>query len=151
MSNWNIGRFVSMKRACLLAVLMIAVISCTGARGQKPEKPPNVGDVQPGSAAMNPTIPEPARWEEGFPIPVGARRNDSRGGATSVAPGKNYTLTVYEIDAGVEAMTAFYGHHLPEAKRVSVGQEVRFATPGGYVRLARIDNSTRITLVIGPH
>lgn len=150
MSNWNISHFVSIKRACSLAVLMIAVIPCIGTRGQKPEEAPTVSDVQSGNAAMNQTIPEPADWEQGFPIPKGARRNDSLGGATSVGPGQNYTLKVYDADFGMEAMTAFYRRHLPEAKRVSEGQEVRFSTPGGYVRLARIGKGTRITLVVGP-
>jgi hypothetical protein len=96
------------------------------------------------------TIPPPAAWEHGFPIPAGARRNDSLGGATSVAPGKNYTLSVYDIDSGIDAMTAFYEYHLLEAKRASEGQEVRFSTPRGYVRLARFNKGTRITLVVGP-
>ena len=106
---------------------------------------------QPGfEARAGRAIPESGAWEHGFPLPRGARRNDSLGGATSVAPGKNYALEVYDVDSGIDAMAAFYAHHLPEAKRAVEGQEVRFSTPAGYVRLARIGKSTRITLVIGP-
>jgi hypothetical protein len=96
------------------------------------------------------TIPAPAAWDEGFPIPASARRNDSLGGATSVAPGKNYTVRVYDTDAVINAMSAFYAHHLPDAKRVSVGREVRFSTLRGTVRLLALEKGTRITLVIGP-
>jgi hypothetical protein len=95
-------------------------------------------------------IPAAAAWEHGFPVPRAARRNESLGGATSVAPGKNYTLIVYDVDSGIEAMTTFYAYHLPEAKRVAEGREVKFSTPAGHVRLARIGKSTRITLAIGP-
>jgi len=107
-------------------------------------------DVRYESKTMNKTIPELFDWQHGFPIAKGARRNDALGGATSVAPGRNYTLIVYDIDSSQEAMTAFYGHHLPEAKRATEGKEVRFSTPGGTVRLARSGKGTRITLVIGP-
>jgi hypothetical protein len=88
--------------------------------------------------------------DQGFPVPASARKNSALGGATSVAPGKNYTLTVYDIDAGIDTMTAFYESHLRAAKRVSESQEVRFTTQGGTVRLARLDKGTRITLVVGP-
>ena len=88
--------------------------------------------------------------DQGFPVPASARKNSALGGATSVAPGKNYTLTVYDIDAGIETLTAFYESHLRGAKRVSEPQEVRFTTQGGTVRLARLDKGTRITLVVGP-
>ena len=88
--------------------------------------------------------------DQGFPVPASARKNSALGGATSVAPGKNYALTVYDIDAGIETMTAFYESHLPRAKRVSERQEVRFTQPGGTIRLARLDKGTRITLVVGP-
>jgi hypothetical protein len=57
---------------------------------------------------------------------------------------------VYDIDAGIDTMTAFYESHLRAAKRVSESQEVRFTTQGGTVRLARLDKGTRITLVVGP-
>lgn len=67
-----------------------------------------------------------------------------------MAPGKNYTLIVYDVDSGIEAMTTFYAYYLPEARSVVEGREVRFSTPGGHVRLARIGKSTRITLAIGP-
>ena len=96
------------------------------------------------------TIPEPAEPEQGFPIPRGARRNDSLGGATSLAPGRNYTLRVYDVDCDMETATAFYERYLPESKRASEGQEVKFATPRGYVKLSRSAHGTRITLAVGP-
>ncbi len=92
----------------------------------------------------------PASNEQGFPIPAAAKKNPSLGGATTLAAGKNYTLTVYDIDADIESVTAFYESHLRGAKRVSEAQEVRFTTQGGTVRVAPLDNGTRITLVVGP-
>ena len=91
-----------------------------------------------------------ASHDRGFPIPAGAKKNPSLGGATTLAPGKNYTLIVYDAEANIETVTAFYESHLPAATRVSEGQEVRFTTQDGTVRLARVDKGTRITLVVGP-
>ena len=104
-----------MRRACLLAVLMIAVTPCTTGSGHKADEPPTGSDAQWGGETMNKKIPASADWEQGFPIPRGARRNDALGGATSVRPGRNYTLKVYDVDSGMEAMTAFYERHLPFA------------------------------------
>jgi hypothetical protein len=92
----------------------------------------------------------PASSDQGLPIPAAAKKNPSLGGATTLAPGKNYTLIVYDVEADIESVTAFYESHLPAAQRVSEGQEVRFTTQGGTVRLARVDKGTRITLVVGP-
>jgi hypothetical protein len=92
----------------------------------------------------------PIAREQGFPIPAGARRNASLGGATTLAPGKNYTLVVYDTESTVDTVSAFYGKHLPEAARTEEGNEVRFSTRRGTVKLARLDSGTRITLVIGP-
>jgi hypothetical protein len=39
---------------------------------------------------------------------------------------------------------------LPDAARTEEGNEVRFSMRGGTIKLARLDNGTRITLVIGP-
>lgn len=96
------------------------------------------------------TVPEPAEPEQGFPLPKGASRNEKLGGATSLAPGRNYTLKVYEIDSEMETIAAFYESQLPDAKRSSDGQEVTFSTPRGSVKLARVSKRTRITLAIGP-
>ena len=92
----------------------------------------------------------PLAREQGFPIPTGARKNTALGGATTLAPGKNYTLVVYDIEAAIDTVSAFYGKQLPAAARTEDGNEVRFSTRGGTVKLARLDNGTRITLVIGP-
>ena len=92
----------------------------------------------------------PLAREQGFPIPAGARKNTALGGATTLAPGKNYTLVVYDIEAAVDSVSDFYGKHLPDAARTEEGNEVRFSTRGGTIKLARLDNGTRITLVIGP-
>lgn len=96
------------------------------------------------------TIPEPTDPEQGFPLPKGALRNERLGGATSLAPGRNYILKVYEVDSEMETIASFYDSHLPGAKRSSEGQEVTFSTPRGSVKLARISHGTRITLAIGP-
>ena len=95
-------------------------------------------------------IDRPAAFEHGFPLPAGARKNESLGGATSVAPGKNYTLSVYDIDSPVEVVSAFYDAHLPDAVRAAEGQGVRWSNRAGTVRLARLDKGTRITIVVGP-
>src|SRR5262245_34006246 len=92
----------------------------------------------------------PASNDQGFPIPAAAKKNPSLGGATTLAPGKNYTLIVYDVEADIESVTAFYESHLRGAKRVSESQEVQFTTQVGTVRLARLDKGTRITLVLGP-
>ena len=95
-------------------------------------------------------IDRPAAFEHGFPLPPGVRKNESLGGATSVAPGKNYTLSVYDIDSPIEVVSAFYEAHLPDAIRAMEGQGVRWSNRAGTVRLARLDKGTRITLVVGP-
>ena len=91
-----------------------------------------------------------AAQDHGFPIPEGARKNASLSGATTLASGKNYTIVVYDVDAGIEAMVSFYEKQLRDARHESDAQEVRFAAEGGIVRLARLDRGTRITLVVGP-
>jgi hypothetical protein len=96
------------------------------------------------------TIPAPATWENEFPIPAGARSNESLGGATSLAPGRNFTIKVYDTEAAIEAMIAFYDYHLPAAKRERGVQEARFSGAGGHVKLSRRGKGTRITLTIGP-
>ena len=113
----------------LLAVLLVA-IPVAGGEGGKSDAP--------------------LAREQGFPIPAGARRNTALGGATTLAPGKNYTLVVYDIDSAIETVSAFYGKHLADAVRTEEGNEVRFSARGGTIKLARLDNGTRITLVIGP-
>ena len=100
---------------------------------------------------MNEAIPEPIVAESGLPIPKGARLNRELSGATSVNPGRNYTIAVYDVDTGVEAMTAFYAHHLRDATRAIEGREVRFSMPKRSVRLVPLNLGTRITLTTGPH
>ena len=96
------------------------------------------------------TIPEPTAPEQGFPIPKGARRNEELGGATSLAPGRNYTIKVYDSDFDTGTITAFYERHLPEAERASEEFAVTFTTPRGKVKVTRFSKGTRITLAIGP-
>jgi hypothetical protein len=93
---------------------------------------------------------EPADWEEGFPIPRGARRNRALGGATTLPPGQNYVIRVYDVDAGLDAAIAFYGRHLPDARRSAAGEGVRFSKTGGHVTLVRSAQGVRITLALGP-
>lgn len=114
----------------LLAALLLATIPAVAGDGGKSDAP--------------------VAREQGFPLPPGARKNTSLGGATTLAPGKNYTLVVYEVESAIEAVGAFYGKHLPEAARTTEGNELRFSSSGGTVKLARLDKGTRITLVIGP-
>ena len=114
----------------LVAALLLVTIPVVGGEGGKSDTP--------------------LAREQGFPIPAGARKNTSLGGATTLAPGKNYTLVVYDVEAEVGTVSAFYGKQLPEAARTEEGNEVRFSTRRGTVKLARLANGTRITLVIGP-
>ena len=114
----------------LVAVLLLVTLPVAGGGGGKSDAP--------------------LAREQGFPIPAGARKNTALGGATTLAPGKNYTLVVYDVDSAIDTVNAFYGKQLPEAVRTEEGNEVRFSTRGGTVKLARLDSGTRITLVIGP-
>jgi hypothetical protein len=139
-----------MKTPGILAALTLATIAyAVGAVDKQPDDP-NRTFVR-GPSASRIELEGAATYEHGFPIPAGARRNDRLGGATSVAPGKNYTLVVYDVESSIESVTAFYGTRLAGAKQSSEGREVRFSTQRGTVKLARFDKGTRITLVIGPH
>ena len=91
-----------------------------------------------------------AAQDHGFPIPEGARKNASLGGATTLATGKNYTIVVYELEAPMAAVSEFYASRLPGAPRTAEGEEVRFQASEGTVKLARLGTGTRITLTIGP-
>ena len=95
-------------------------------------------------------IPEPGEPVQGFPIPKGARRNESLGGATSVTPGKNYIVKVYDSDLDTGTVTAFYERHLPQAERSTEEHAVVFSTPRGKVKVTRFSKGTRITLALGP-
>ncbi len=114
----------------LLAALLLATIPAVAGDGGKSDAP--------------------VAREQGFPLAPGARKNVALGGATTLAPGKNYTLVVYDAESAIDAVTAFYARHLPEAARTAEGNEVRFSTGRGSVKLGRLDKGTRITLVIGP-
>jgi hypothetical protein len=87
---------------------------------------------------------------DGFPLPVGARKIESAGGATSLAPGRNFKLQAFDVEMKPEAVAAFYAERLPGAKRSSAGGEVTFSTLRGRVTLAPIPSGTRLTLAIGP-
>ena len=91
-----------------------------------------------------------AAQDHGFPIPEGARKNASLGGATTLATGKNYTIVVYDLESPMAAVSEFYVSRLPAAPRTAEGEEVRFQTGEGMIRLARLGTGTRITLTIGP-
>jgi hypothetical protein len=109
-----------------------------------------VPDGQTGAA-----IPDVAEWDRSLPVPKGAVRNDSLGGATTLGPGRNRVVKVFDVASGIEVMTAFYERHLPGATREASGQggdhTIRFKMSGGSVTLSpRADRGTRITLLIGP-
>ena len=91
-----------------------------------------------------------AAQDHGIPVPEGARRNASLGGATTLATGKNYTIVVYEVESPLAAVSEFYASRLPDARRTSEAEEVRFQTNDGVIRIARLGTGTRITLTIGP-
>ena len=88
--------------------------------------------------------------DHGIPVPDGARKNSSLGGATSLATGKNYTIVVYELELPPAAVSDFYASRLPDAPRISEGEEVRFQAKEGTIRIAKYGAGTRITLTIGP-
>ena len=129
-------------------VVVAAAVSAIGEAASGSETMREGTDT--GGTTRMQSISPPVAWESGFPLPAGTRRNESLGGATSLAPGKNFTIQVYDTDIGIESTNAFYAHHLPAAKRVREGQEVRFLAAGGHVKLAPLAQGTRITLVIGP-
>ena len=141
-----------MKTLRILAALAIAAIAyAVDAVDNKPEDPNRTFVPGPAVSPGNALAEGAATYDHGFPIPAGARRNDSLGGATSIAPGKNYSLVVYDVESPIESVTAFYGTRLAGAKQSSEAHEVRFSTQRGTVKLARFDKGTRITFVIGPH
>jgi len=106
---------------------------------------------QHGTTQSVAALPDvPARWEDGFPIPQGARRIDSLSSATSVEGGRNYSSIVYEIDATIDRVTAFYDRCLSGAARSVSAGEVRFNVARGFVRIVRAGELTRITLASGP-
>ena len=88
--------------------------------------------------------------DHGIPVPDGARRNPSLGGATTLATGRNYTILVYELETAPAAVAEFYASRLPDARRTSEGEEARFATNEGTIRIVPLGAGTRITLTIGP-
>jgi hypothetical protein len=91
-----------------------------------------------------------AAQDHGIPVPEGARKNSSLGGATTLATGKNYTIVVYELESPPAAVSEFYAARLPDARRMSEGEEARFQTSEATIRIARLGTGTRITLTIGP-
>ena len=91
-----------------------------------------------------------AAQDHGFPIPEGARKNASLGGATTLATGKNYTIVVYDHESPIATVSEFYVSRLSNAQRTAEGEEVRFHTGEGTIKLARLGAGTRITLTIGP-
>jgi hypothetical protein len=86
---------------------------------------------------------------EELPLPAGSRKNDSLGGATTLAPGKNYVTRVYETEDGIDSVTEFYQRRLG-ANAVREGEGVRFSSDRGTVRLMPLGKGTRITLIVGP-
>ena len=95
------------------------------------------------------TAAAPAQ-DHGIPVPDGARKNASLGGATTLASGKNYTIVVYDLESPPEAVSEFYASRLPDARRMSEGEEVRFQAKEGTIRITKVGAGTRITLTIGP-
>jgi len=91
-----------------------------------------------------------AAQDHGIPIPDGARKNASLGGATTLATGKNYTIVVYDVESPPASVAEFYASRLPDARRTSEGDEVRFQVSEGTIRIVQVGAGTRITLTIGP-
>ena len=91
-----------------------------------------------------------AAQDHGIPVPEGARKNTALGGATTLATGKNYTIIVYDVDSPLASVSEFYGSRLPDAKRTVEGEEVRYQTDEGAIRIVRRGAGTRITLTVGP-
>lgn len=91
-----------------------------------------------------------AAQDHGFPIPAGATKNASLGGATTLATGKNYTVVVYDHELTIATVSEFYAARLSGAQRTAEGEEVRFRTGEGTIRLVPLGAGTRITLTIGP-
>lgn len=91
-----------------------------------------------------------AAQDHGFPIPEGAKKNASLGGATTLATGKNYTIVVYDLESPIANVSEFYASRLSGAQRTAEGEAVRFQTGEGSIKLARLGAGTRITLTLGP-
>jgi len=92
----------------------------------------------------------PAISAEDLPIPPGARKNDAFGGATTLAPGKNYSRTVYETQQEIARVADFYQRRLTGVSPVREGRTITFSTRQGVVKLVPLAQGTRITLIVGP-
>jgi hypothetical protein len=91
-----------------------------------------------------------AAQDRSFPVPDGAKKNASLGGATTLATGKNYTIEVYDLESPIAAVREFYASRLPGATQASEGDDTRFSTSEGTIKLARLGAGTRITVTLGP-
>ena len=87
---------------------------------------------------------------EDLPLPAGSVKNASLGGATTLAPGKNYTRSVYETKESIDAVTEFYQRSLADAAPVRADDTVTFSAARGTIKLTRLATGTRITLIVGP-
>ena len=82
------------------------------------------------------------------PLPEGAVHQAVLDRATSLAPGKNFSVRVYDVAAAPAEVVAFYAGRLRGAARETAGSTVAFASDGGRVTVEAHDTGTRITLIV---
>ncbi len=85
---------------------------------------------------------------EAFPVYPGAEKKG--GGATSIQPGKNYTLTVYWVAKPLAEVVRFYEEKLPGLKSKEADGSVKFTTTQGAVVIRAVEDRTQINISQGP-
>jgi hypothetical protein len=66
---------------------------------------------------------------------------------TSLAPGQNVMVRVYDVAAAPAEVVAFYRDRLRGAAQDTSGPTVTFSTDGGSLRIEPVGTGTRIQLV----
>lgn len=82
------------------------------------------------------------------PVPQGAEHRPALDRATTINPGRNVSLRVYDLAAAPDEVVAFYAARLRGAVREESGAAVTFSSDGGRVTVEPLDTGTRITLLV---
>src|SRR5262245_43233604 len=91
---------------------------------------------------VEPDHPSPREQRnQGFPLPAGAEPRRELGGATSLGPGANRTIEVFDVPMSLDEAKRFYAEHLgAEYVRTDADSEIVFVAPTRSVRLAIHEN-----------
>jgi len=89
--------------------------------------------------------------ENPLPIYPNAVQDRERSGATSIDPGRNYTVAIYSVKSPLADVLQFYETRLKNFQR-SNDQDgsIKLTGKSGYVRLIQSGSGTQIQIVEGP-